>query len=336
MAVALARAVERDEREVRARAAARAVAAEPEHSRIASHSGRGQHVEDRACAARTAARPSDSPASTSSRRYSATSRSAPPKRASAGARDVVAAERQRGERERGGPALGAVQQRRRPRRGRAGARRRAAAAAASARVIARSRCAQLGHQALGAQARDRQRQLGARGERDRELLRRRAGDRRRASRAPRPTAARWTSSRTSTTRPSRASAEAASTARRDRLQEQRPGSSWRRSSVTQANGRGSRAAHSHSSVVLPNPAGATSTANGGASRSASVATSSVRRTVARSRGLRGVATIASCSVAGKITAVIEPSACTRPPRRGKGARLRIRRGCVHPLVQITG
>ena len=80
-----------------------------------------------------------------------------------------------------------------------------------------------------------------------------------------PTA--WTSSKTSTTRPSGALAVASSTARAiDRSRN--PGSSWRPSSVTHANGRGSRAHHSHSSVVFPYPAGAIRIANGGPVRGA--------------------------------------------------------------------
>ena len=93
----------------------------------------------------------------------------------------------------------------------------------------------------------------------------------------------WTSSRMSTIRPPGAPAAASSTARAI-ARSSSSGSSCRRSSVTQADGRGSRAHHCCSSVVLPYPAGATRTANGAASAPPSAASRRGRRTALRTRG----------------------------------------------------
>ncbi len=260
IAEALGGAIERHEREVGAQQVREHVrAAGSLQQRVAQR--RGQHVEDRRP-------PDEQPLVRGEAREHLVAQVlgdepvAAPEARERRPRHGLVAEREGGEREPGRPALGAAQQRVElvAVELQAGDPQQGARLGPRHGQLGRP---ELGDQTLGPQAGDRQRQLVARREHDREPVGRLAdepGDR--LARGGRASA--WTSSRTSTTRPSAALAVASSTARAiDRSRNR--GSSWRRSSVTHANGRGSRAHHSHSSVVFPYPAGATRTANGGAS-----------------------------------------------------------------------
>ena len=138
----------------------------------------------------------------------------------------------------------------------------------------------------------------------------------------------WTSSSTSTMRPSGGTAERGVDGQRDRRSSDR-GRRGARPASSQANGRGSRSAHSSSSVVLPNPAGATRTANGGPSWFASAATSRGRRTVGARAEPRGAGGERMRHVE-ELTAAVIVVSILRAPGSGKGVHRRTSRGCVHP------
>ena len=164
MAVALARAVERHEQHVGRRARA-STAAESVRPSSASQSRAGQRVERRTCGARThAPRPAQRPqhlvAHVVGDEPVGAARSA---RGSAGCRESP--RYSGGEGERHGPALGPLQQRVERRRRSSWWPASASSSTASVRVIARSRGPSSVTSLLGAQPRERQRQLAARGER---------------------------------------------------------------------------------------------------------------------------------------------------------------------------
>ena len=249
-----------------------------------------------------------------------TTRSAPPKRASPTRGAPCSAERQRGQRKPGRPALGAAHERVEVSAGRSCTPPPRSIAAASARVIASS---------------------PARNSTSRPCMRRRVtgsgGSAREASATVTPGGG-CVASEAITSRAGGGAQDVArrrAPARRGRLRHL----PWRRPARARssaaacpgrragdgaspsANGRGSCAHQSHNSVVLPYPAGATTTTNGGASggqqRRQQARTADTRRAAADA-GRRTRLRARDDRQQGRAPSSDRP-ASTAPPGRGKGA-----------------